>query len=159
MQRTDPKDPFLPYWTGDALTDLGLRQWLSNTHRCEAAGAPCAASTLLSRGGGGAESSSLPFRVSLRSTVRARGSGKRPGRGAVSPCCFNAVGVYVPQLGDIVRYFPQLHKPPLLLHDRLQLWNPDCCVPFDAAVVDICYEFPGEENTTRLASRQSPIRC
>ena len=67
------------------------------------------------------------------------------GGGGVSPCCFTGIsGVYVPQVGDIVRYFPQLHQQPSLQHDRLQLWTPHAFSPCDAAIISIRYDFPGQ---------------
>ncbi|CBZ55116.1 putative WD repeat domain-containing protein [Neospora caninum Liverpool] len=59
------------------------------------------------------------------------------------PCCFSSVGVYVPQLGDVLRYFPHLHQNPVLPHDRVQLWQPELFLPCDVLVTNISYEFPG----------------
>ncbi|PFH34143.1 hypothetical protein BESB_072950 [Besnoitia besnoiti] len=59
------------------------------------------------------------------------------------PCCFTSVGVYVPQLGDVLRYFPHLHQNPVLPHDRVQLWQPEIFLPCDVLVTNISYEFPG----------------
>ncbi|OEH76286.1 wd repeat domain-containing protein [Cyclospora cayetanensis] len=46
-------------------------------------------------------------------------------------------------LGDIVRYFPQLHQQPPLQHDRLQLWSPHLFSACDASVLSVAYDMPG----------------
>ncbi|PHJ25545.1 wd g-beta repeat-containing protein [Cystoisospora suis] len=67
--------------------------------------------------------------------------GRHPPHGP--PCCFTSVGVYVPQLGDLLRYFPQLHQNPVLPHDRIQVWQPELFLPCDVFVEGLSFEFPG----------------
>lgn len=64
--------------------------------------------------------------------------------GQHTPCCFTSVGVYVPQLGDVLRYFPQLHQNPVLPHDRIQVWQPELFLPCDVFVESLSFEFPGK---------------
>lgn len=74
------------------------------------------------------------------------------------PCCFTSVGVYVPQLGDVLRYFPQLHQNPVLPHDRIQVWQPELFLPCDVFVEGLSFEFPGkacEEKGGREGERES----
>eukprot|EP00920_Eleutheroschizon_duboscqi_P012385 GHVT01029542.1.p1 GENE.GHVT01029542.1~~GHVT01029542.1.p1 ORF type:complete len:109 (-),score=12.84 GHVT01029542.1:445-771(-) len=68
----------------------------------------------------------------LASTSREWLTGEDPG----------VAGALVPQVGDAVRYFPQLHvRGPL--QDRAQLWQPRLFKPVDCRVIDVQYIFPG----------------
>lgn len=161
-------DTLFPFLTGEVLLSASLRSWVSGEHRCSrySSNRRISGSTSNSRSG-----DSSFFRVLLRSSnTQQSGSPETAAAQAAAiegskaleaasdyPCCFSSnVGVYVPQLGDIVRYFPQLHQRPPLQQDRVQLWTPHAFSPCDAAILSIRYEFPGERRLLPLSFRDQP---